>query len=52
MAERVPGKHANILRETSGQVSAKYHELLWRTCSHTEIVPKILASTPKSAKKI
>jgi len=52
MAEKVTRKHADILREASGQISAKSHEPLWRKCPYIEIVPEILAGTPKSAGKI
>jgi len=51
MAGKVAGKCADTSREASGQISAKSHELLWRKCRNTEIVPKFLAGTPKSAKK-
>jgi len=51
MAGKVAGKRTDTLREASGQISAKSHELLWRKCWNTEMVPKFLASTPKSAKK-
>jgi hypothetical protein len=51
MAEKMPRKHADMLREASGQISVKLHEPLWRKCPYTEMVPKILAGTPKSAGK-
>jgi len=51
MAEKVTGKRADMLREASGQISAKSHEPLWRKCPYKEIIPEILASTPKSARK-
>jgi hypothetical protein len=44
MAEKVTGKRTDMLREASGQISAKSHEPLWR-------IPEILAGTPKSAGK-
>jgi hypothetical protein len=51
MAEKVTGKHADMLKEASGQISAKSHELLWRKCPYKELVPEILTATPKSAGK-
>jgi hypothetical protein len=51
MAEKVTGKHADMLKEASGQISAKSHESLWRKCPYKEIVPEILTATPKSAGK-
>jgi len=51
MAGKVAGKRADTSREASGQISAKSQEPLWRKCRNTEIVPKFLAGTPKSAKK-
>jgi hypothetical protein len=51
MGEKMPGKRADMLREASGQISVKLYEPLWRNCPFTEIVPKILAGTPKSAEK-
>jgi hypothetical protein len=51
MAEKMPGKRADMLREASGQISVKLYEPLWRKCPYTEIVPKFLAGTPKSAGK-
>jgi hypothetical protein len=51
MAEKVTGKRADMLREASGQISAQSHEPLWRKCPYKEIIPEILASTPKSAGK-
>jgi len=51
MAEKVTGKCADMLREASGQISAKSHESLWRKCPYKEIIPEILASTPKSVGK-
>ena len=51
MAEKVTGKHADMLREASGKISAKSHEPLRRKCPYTEIVPKILTAIPKSAEK-
>jgi len=51
MAEKVTGKRADTLKEASGQISAKSHEPLWRKCPYKEIVPEILAGTPKSAGK-
>jgi len=47
MAEKVPGKRADMLREASGQISAKSNKPLWRKCLYTEIVPEILTGTPK-----
>jgi len=47
----VTGKRADMLRDASGQISAKSHEPLWRKCPYKEIVPEILARTPKSAGK-
>jgi len=51
MAEKVTEKCADMLREASGQISAKSHKSLWRKCPYKEIIPEILASTPKSARK-
>jgi hypothetical protein len=51
MAEKMPRKRADMLREASGQISVKLYEPLWRKCPYTEIVPQILAGTPKSAEK-
>ena len=51
MAEKVTGKCADMLRKASGQISAKSHEPLWRKCPYKEIIPEILAGTPKSARK-
>ena len=51
MAQKVIGKRADMLREASGQISAKSHEPLWRKCPYKEIIPEILAGTPKSARK-
>jgi hypothetical protein len=47
----VTGKRPDILREASGQISAKFYELLSRKCPYKEIVPGILADHPKSAGK-
>ena len=51
MGEKVTGKRVDMAREASGQISAKSHEPLWRKCPYKEIIPEILASTPKSAGK-
>jgi hypothetical protein len=51
MAEKMPRRCADMLREASGQISVKLYKPLWRKCPYTEIVPKILARTPKSAEK-
>jgi hypothetical protein len=51
MDDKMPGKRADMLSEASGQISVKLYKPLWRTCPYTEIVPKILARTPKSAEK-
>ena len=51
MVKKVTGKHADMLRKGSGQISAKSHKPLWRKCPYKKIIPEILASTPKSARK-
>ena len=51
MREKVTGKRADTLREASGQISARSNEPLSRKCLYKEIVPEILAGTPKSAGK-
>jgi len=51
MAGKVVRKHTDMLREVSGQISAKSHKLFWRKYPNTEIVLKFLAGTPQSAKK-
>ena len=51
MQEKVTGKRSDILREASGQISAKFHELLSRKCPYKEIVPEMLADHRKSAGK-
>ena len=51
MAGKVAVKCADMSREASGQIPAMSHKPLWRKCQNTEIVPKFLASTPKSAGK-
>ena len=51
MSEKVTGKRADISREASGQISAPSYEPLSRKCPYKEIVPEILAGTPKSARK-
>jgi len=51
MSEKVTGKGADILREAPGQISTTSHKLLSRKCLYKEILPEILADTPKSARK-
>jgi hypothetical protein len=51
MTQKMFRKRADMLREAPGQISVKLHEPLWRKCPYTEIVPKIVAGTPKSAEK-
>jgi len=51
MSEKVTGKGADISREAPGQISTTPHEPLSRKCLYKEIVPEILADTPKSARK-
>jgi hypothetical protein len=52
MSEKVTGKRADISREASGQISAPSYEPLLRKYPYKEIVPEILAGTPKNARKI
>lgn len=52
MATKVPGKRADMLREASGQISAKSHKPFWRKWPYTEIDPKILAGHQKVPRKI
>ena len=51
MSEKVTGKHVDISREASGQISAPSYKPSLRKCPYKEIVPEILAGTPKSARK-
>ena len=48
MSEKVTRKHADILREASGQISGLSYEPLSGKCLYKGIVPEMMAQTPKS----
>ena len=51
MARKMPGQHADRLRQAHGQFSSECYKLL-RKSLYTESAPEILASTPKKIVKI
>ena len=52
MAEKIPGKHADRLRQARGQFSSQSHELFLRKCLYKKSDPEILTITPKKIVKI
>jgi hypothetical protein len=52
MAKKMPGKHADKLRQAGGQFSSQSHKLFLRKCLYKKNDPEILAMTPKKIVKI
>ena len=52
MAKKMPGKHADRLRQAHGQFSSQSHKPFLRKCLYKESHPEILATTPKKFVKI
>jgi hypothetical protein len=52
MAKKMPGKHADRLRQARGQFSSQSHKPFLRKCLYKKNDPEILATTPKKIEKI